>query len=169
MMPLRPYMRPRQSLVEESASHIQRMQRALTEMNLMLHVVLSDITGATGINIGAASWRVSVTPRASPRIATAAARPSAAEIIAALMSNYRASHLFTLKENFRRLSTASRSPSVTARSSSCSTSSPHNSRRRPSAAPQTLSSRQRNLLRSAQSAASRHRRGRLEPIDTMGP
>ena len=44
---LRTYLRQRASLVEESTSHIQRMQKALTQMNLMLHLVLSDITGAT--------------------------------------------------------------------------------------------------------------------------
>jgi len=38
-------MRQRQTLVEEAATRIQRMQKALTEMNLKLHTVLTDLTG----------------------------------------------------------------------------------------------------------------------------
>jgi hypothetical protein len=37
--------------VEYAAAHIQHMQKALMEMNLQLHHVLSDITGATGMRI----------------------------------------------------------------------------------------------------------------------
>ena len=48
---LRTYLRQRASLVEEASSHIQRMQKSLTQMNLMLHLVLSDITGTTGLKI----------------------------------------------------------------------------------------------------------------------
>jgi hypothetical protein len=36
-------------LLEYAASHIQHMQKALTEMNLQLHHVVADITGATGL------------------------------------------------------------------------------------------------------------------------
>ena len=48
MVPLRSYLRQRAILVEELTARIQRMQKALTEMNLMLHIVVSDITGVTG-------------------------------------------------------------------------------------------------------------------------
>src|SRR6202043_484858 len=48
MVPLRSYLRQRAILVEELTARIQRMQKALTEMNLMLHTVVSDITGVTG-------------------------------------------------------------------------------------------------------------------------
>ncbi|RRI01531.1 hypothetical protein EH240_14665 [Mesorhizobium tamadayense] len=33
------------------SSHIQHMQKALTQMNLQLHHVVTDITGATGMAI----------------------------------------------------------------------------------------------------------------------
>ena len=46
---LRAYLRQRERLVEYAAAHIQHMQKALMEMNLQLHHVVSDITGATGI------------------------------------------------------------------------------------------------------------------------
>src|SRR3984957_10991218 len=45
IVPLRSLMRQRQTLVEEAATRIQRMQKALTEMNLKLHTVLTDLTG----------------------------------------------------------------------------------------------------------------------------
>ena len=40
-------MRQRERLLEYAASHIQHMQKALTEMNVQLHHVVADITGAT--------------------------------------------------------------------------------------------------------------------------
>jgi transposase len=44
---LKAYLRPRERLVEYAAAHIQHMQKALMEMNLQLHHVVSDITGVT--------------------------------------------------------------------------------------------------------------------------
>ena len=41
---LRAYIRQRERLLEYAASHIQHMQKALTEMNLQLHHVVADIT-----------------------------------------------------------------------------------------------------------------------------
>ena len=48
---LRAYLRQRERLVEYAAAHIQHMQKALMEMNLQLHHVVSDITGVTGMLI----------------------------------------------------------------------------------------------------------------------
>lgn len=48
---LRAYLRHRETLVHEAAARIQRMQKALNEMNLKLHNVISDITGVTGLKI----------------------------------------------------------------------------------------------------------------------
>ena len=48
---LRAYLRQRERLVEYAAAHIQHMQKALMEMNLQLHHVVSDITGITGMKI----------------------------------------------------------------------------------------------------------------------
>jgi len=48
---LRSYLRERATLVEEAATRIQRMQKALTQMNLQLHTVITDLTGTTGLNI----------------------------------------------------------------------------------------------------------------------
>jgi transposase len=51
IVPLRSYLRQRATLVEELATRIQRMQKALTQMNVMLYIVVSDLTGVTGLKI----------------------------------------------------------------------------------------------------------------------
>jgi hypothetical protein len=38
-------------LIGSAGTHVQRMQKALTQMNLQLHRVISDITGKTGLKI----------------------------------------------------------------------------------------------------------------------
>jgi hypothetical protein len=42
-------MRQRDNLIKSACVHVQRMQKALTEMNIQLHRVISDITGTTGM------------------------------------------------------------------------------------------------------------------------
>lgn len=48
---LRTVMRQRENLVEAAAKSIQHMQKALTEMNVQLANVISDISGETGLRI----------------------------------------------------------------------------------------------------------------------
>ena len=48
---LRSYVRQRATLIQNAAMYTQRMQKALTQMNLYLHNVLSSITGVTGLAI----------------------------------------------------------------------------------------------------------------------
>ena len=50
MAGLRAYLRQRERLLDYAAAHIQHMQKALTQMNLQLHHVVSDITGVTGMS-----------------------------------------------------------------------------------------------------------------------
>jgi len=99
IVPLRAFLRQRQTLVEEAATRIQRMQKALTEMNLKLHTVLTDITGHTGLKI----VRSIVAGERDPERLAAYRDPrchaSHGEIVAALTGNYRAEHLFALKQN----------------------------------------------------------------------
>src|SRR5437660_10143308 len=45
---MRTYWRQRNDLVQSAGRHILRMQKALTQMNLQLANVLTDISGATG-------------------------------------------------------------------------------------------------------------------------
>src|ERR1700723_4734254 len=48
---LRTYLRQRERLLDYAAAHIQHMQKALMQMNLQLHHVVTDITGVTGMAI----------------------------------------------------------------------------------------------------------------------
>ena len=48
---LRSYLRHRDNLIHQCTTHIQHMQKALTQMNVLLHNVISDITGVTGLRI----------------------------------------------------------------------------------------------------------------------
>jgi transposase len=97
---LRSYLRQRETLVEEAATRIHRMQKALTQMNLKLAVVLTDLTGTTGLKIVRS---ILAGERDPERLATHRdyrCHASHAEIVAALTGNYRAEHLFALKQNF---------------------------------------------------------------------
>ena len=48
---LRSYLRQRAMLVQYASHHIQHMQKALTQMNVRLQHVISNITGRTGMDI----------------------------------------------------------------------------------------------------------------------
>ena len=48
---LRAYLRHRERLLDYAAAHVQHMHKALTQMNVQLHHVVSDVTGATGLRI----------------------------------------------------------------------------------------------------------------------
>ncbi len=48
---LRSYLRHRETLVQGAASATNRMQKALVQMNLQLHVVISNLAGVTGLRI----------------------------------------------------------------------------------------------------------------------
>jgi transposase len=105
---LRAYLRHREKLIQGAASHIRRMQKALVEMNLQLHNVISDITGATGMRI----LRDIVAGVTDP-VALAAhrdyrCRATEEEIAASLTGNYRAEHLFALRQNLELFDTIQR-------------------------------------------------------------
>jgi transposase len=95
-VPLRSYLRQRESLVEEASARILRMQKALTQMNLMLHVVVTDITGATGLRIIGAILAGQRDPKLLAAHRDYRCHASSAQIAAALTDNYHAEHLFAL-------------------------------------------------------------------------
>lgn len=97
---LRVYVRHRQSLVEEAATCIQRMQKALTQMNLQLHHVLSDLSGVTGLAIVRDLVAGVRDPQALAAHRDPRCQASAQEIAGALTGNYREEHLFVLRQNF---------------------------------------------------------------------
>lgn len=96
---LRAYLRQRERLVEYAAAHIQHMQKALMEMNLQLHHVVSDITGATGMRI----IRAIVAGEWDPDVLAAChdvrCHSSSETIRAALVGNDREEHVFALTQS----------------------------------------------------------------------
>jgi transposase len=100
MVPLRALLRQRATLVEELSTRVLRMQKALTEMNLMLHTVVSDITGVTGFKILRAILAGERDPEQLALHRDGRVRASHQQLVAALTGNYRAEHLFALKQNF---------------------------------------------------------------------
>ena len=96
---LRAYLRHRETLVQTAAMHIQRMQKALVQMNLQLHVAISDITGVTGIKILRDIVAGRTDPHELARHRDHRCNASEAEIAAALTGHYRPEHVFVLKQN----------------------------------------------------------------------
>src|SRR6201997_2081663 len=92
IVPLRSYLRQRETLVEEAATRIQRMQKALSEMNLKLHTVLTDITGQTGLMIVRDILKGERDPERLATHRDPRCHASHAEIVAALTGNYRTEH-----------------------------------------------------------------------------
>jgi hypothetical protein len=48
---VRTLLRHRSELIQAATQHVQHMQKSLTQMNLQIHHVISDITGVTGLAI----------------------------------------------------------------------------------------------------------------------
>lgn len=97
---LRAYLRHRKMLVEYAACHVQHMQKALMQMNLHLHHVLSDITGVTGMKILRALFDGERDPQRLAQLRDARVKSSEETIAKALHGNYRPEHLFALKQAF---------------------------------------------------------------------
>lgn len=96
---LRAYLRQRATLVEFSAQHILHMQKALTQMNLKLEKVLSDITGLTGLLIIDAILAGQRDPSELAKLRHERCHNAEATIAAALTGEWRDEHLFALRQS----------------------------------------------------------------------
>src|SRR5438034_10215690 len=82
-----------------AVQHVQHMQRALTQMNLQIQHVMSDLTGTTGLAIVDAILAGERDPavlaqRRDPRI-----RATAETIQKSLVGNWQPEHLFVLRQS----------------------------------------------------------------------
>lgn len=98
---LRGYVRQRGILIRYCSSHILHMQKALGQMNILLHQVVSDITGKTGLQIIHAILDGERDPQKLAGMRDGRCRRSEAEIARALYGNYRPEHLLQLKQAVR--------------------------------------------------------------------
>jgi transposase len=95
---LRSYMRQRAMLVESAAQHIQHMQKALTQMNLKLQHVISDITGKTGMQILRAIVQGERDAAKLARYRDRRCKNDQATIRKSLQGHYRTEHVFALQQ-----------------------------------------------------------------------
>ena len=97
MCVVRSYLRLRDTLSKDCNSLVQRMQKALTEMNIQVHRVISDITGLTGMSILRAILAgerdcIKLAQLKHPQI-----KSSTQQIAKALEGDYCQEHLFALQ------------------------------------------------------------------------
>lgn len=96
---IRSILRHREGLVQIASTHVQHMQKALDQMNLQLHHVISDITGLTGTAIVEAILKGERDPAILAKMRDRRIKASEETIAAALIGDYRPEHLFTLRQS----------------------------------------------------------------------
>ena len=94
----RSYQRQREMVIRCAAEHVQHMQKAMEEMNVKLTEVVSDITGLTGMKIIKDILRGERDPLKLAKNRHDRCHASEAEIAASLCGNWRADHVFALKQ-----------------------------------------------------------------------
>lgn len=95
---LRGYLRQRSMLIETVARHTQHMQKAMIEMNIHLHNVISDITGVTGMSIIRAILKGETSPDKLAKMRDPRCTNPEEVIKKSLEGNYREEHLFALTQ-----------------------------------------------------------------------
>jgi transposase len=95
---VRVLMRHCSDLAEMSHQHVQHMHKALTQMNLQIHHVISDITGLTGLAIVDAILDGHRDPAELAKLRDPHIRASEETMRKSLVGNWRLEHLFTLKQ-----------------------------------------------------------------------
>jgi transposase len=95
---IRSILRHRDGLIQEAASSVQHMQKALTQMNLHLHNVISDITGVTGLSIIDAILAGERDPQELAKLRDKRIKAKEDTLSKSLVGNYRPEHLFTLRQ-----------------------------------------------------------------------
>jgi transposase len=97
---LRSYIRQRDNLIKSAGAHIQRMQKALEQMNIQLHKTITDITGVTGVRIIEAILDGQRDPIKLAQLKHRNTRSSHETIAKSLEGDWREEHLFSLRQEF---------------------------------------------------------------------
>ena len=96
---VRTSLRHRNELVQMSSQHVQHMQKALTQMNLQIHHVISDINGVTGTAIVDAILAGERNPEVLAKLRNSRIRADEATVCKSLQGDWRQEHLFTLRQS----------------------------------------------------------------------
>src|SRR6201984_2520248 len=95
---MRTYWRQRNDLVQSAGRHVQRMQKALTQMNIQVANVLSDISGVTGQAIIKAILAGERDPHKLAQLRDRRVKASQEQIARYLEGNWQEDLLFVLKQ-----------------------------------------------------------------------
>ena len=95
---MRVYVRHRDMLVKGAARHVQHMQKALSQMNIQLHNVISDVTGATGMRIIRSIISGNHDPAALAEHRDFRVKASRDTIAESLTGSYKPEHVFALRQ-----------------------------------------------------------------------
>ncbi len=98
---IRSLLRHREGLVEMAAQHVQHMQKALSQMNVQLHHVLSDVTGQSGLAIVDAMVKGERDPQRLAALCDGRVKAPAETVARALVGDYRREHLFSLQQSLQ--------------------------------------------------------------------
>jgi transposase len=96
---LRSLTRHRDNLIRLASTHVLHMQKALDQMNVQLHHVLSDITGLSGLAILDAILAGERDPGVLAGLRDGRVKASEETMVQALTGDYRAEQLFALKQS----------------------------------------------------------------------
>ena len=98
LCPMRSYVRQRGQLIRDRSRSVQHLQKALTQMNVQLDNVLSDLMGKTGQFIVRAIVAGERDGAALARYRDRRCKADEATIAASLQGNWRGEHLFALEQ-----------------------------------------------------------------------
>ena len=96
---IRSLWRHRGSLIQMAAEHVLHMQKALDQMNLQIHRVLSDVTGVSGLKILDAILASERDPLTLARLCHGGVKSSEDKIAKSLAGDYRPEHVFALRQS----------------------------------------------------------------------
>jgi len=95
---VRSLLRHRSALVRYASDHVRHLHKALTQMNLQLHNVLSDLTGVTGLCILEAILEGERDPQKLAALKDHRIKASRDTLARSLQGDWRAEHLFVLQQ-----------------------------------------------------------------------
>jgi transposase len=96
---IRSLWRHRDNLIQLATVHLQHMQKALDQMNLQIHHVISDLTGTTGLAIVDAILAGERDPHELAKLRDWRIKASEETIMKSLVGDYRDEHLYVLRQS----------------------------------------------------------------------
>jgi transposase len=98
---LRALWRHRENLIQLATVHLQHMQKALDQMNVQLHHVISDLAGTTGLAIVDAILAGERNPHKLAQLRDWRIKATEETIIQSLVGDYREEHLYVLRQSLQ--------------------------------------------------------------------